>query len=171
MKKLYALAMAGVMTIALAMPVLAAPSPAAQAIESAATISTSVSGLDAAAPSQELATEVVEVTSNAQIMKDLNVPEEAKLFAVVDVSYSGVIPEGGVQIPFVVSSAKAGDLVYVLHRQSTAPYAWEVVGQAVLGADLTVTGTFTSFSPVAFMVVDAADVAAGTVRAPKTGEF
>lgn len=171
MKKLYALALAGVMTVAMAMPVLAAPSPAAQAIESAAAISTSVSGIDAAAPSQALAEEVVKVTSNAQVLKDLNVPEAAKLTAVIDVSYSGEIPAGGVQIPFVVSSAKAGDLVYVLHRQATAPYTWEVVGQAVLGADLTVTGTFTSFSPVAFLVVDATNVAAGTVKAPKTGEF
>lgn len=52
-----------------------------------------------------------------------------------------------------------------------APYTWEVVGSGVLGDDLTVTGTFTSFSPVAFMVVDAADVAATGVKAPKTGEF
>ena len=105
------------------------------------------------------------------MLKDLNVPTSAKLVAAVDVSYSGEIPAGGVQVPFKVPSAKKGDMVYVLHRQPNAPYTWEVVGSGVLGDDLTVTGTFTSFSPVAFMVVDAADVAATAVKAPKTGEF
>ena len=96
---------------------------------------------------------------------------QSKLVAAVDVSYSGEIPAGGVQVPFKVPGAKKGDMVYVLHRQPNAPYTWEVVGSGVLGDDLTVTGTFTSFSPVAFMVVDAADVAATAVKAPKTGEF
>ena len=86
-------------------------------------------------------------------------------------SYSGEVPAGGVQVPFKVPNAKKGDMVYILHRQPNAPYTWEVVGSGVLGDDLTVTGTFTSFSPVAFMVVDAADVAATAVKAPKTGEF
>ena len=71
----------------------------------------------------------------------------------------------------VKALGKKGDMVYVLHRQPNAPYTWEVVGSGVLGDALTVTGTFTSFSPVAFMVVDAADVAATAVKAPKTGEF
>ena len=48
---------------------------------------------------------------------------------------------------------------------------WEKVGEGFLGADLTVTGTFTSFSPVVVMVVDASEVSAAGVKAPKTGEF
>ena len=109
---------------------------------------------------------------NAQVLSDLNVSSSAHLAAVLEVSYSGNIPAGGVQVPFDVSGfAKKGDLVYVLHRQSQAPYTWEVVGQAILGDNLSVTGTFTSFSPVAFMVVDASQVAATGVKAPKTGEY
>ena len=57
-------------------------------------------------------------------------------------------------------AAKAGDYAYVLHRMNNEAGTWEVVGQGYLGADLTVTGTFTNFSPVAVLVVDAADVAA-----------
>lgn len=171
MKKVYALLLAGVMTIAMAAPAFAAPSPAADVVESAKTVSTTVAGTSVAAPSTELANQVISVTSTESVLKDLNVPTTAKLVAAVDVSYSGEIPAGGVQIPFVVDSAKKGDLVYVLHRQGFAPYTWEVVGQAILGDDLTVVGTFTNFSPVAFMVVDAKDVAATGVKAPKTGEF
>lgn len=171
MKKVYGLLLAGVMMIAMAVPAIAAPSPAAEVVESAKTVSAAVAGAAVEAPTQELAAAVLKVTSDETVLKDLNVPVTAKLAATVELSYSGEIPEGGVQIPFVVSSAKKGDLVYVLHRRSTAPYQWEVVGQAVLGDDLTVVGTFTNFSPVAFMVVDSADVAATGVKSPKTGEF
>ena len=195
MKKLYAMLMAGVMMVAMVVPTIAAPSPSGSVItpspsgtvistpastvtpevsatiNSASTVSASVAGVSTAALDETYANSVVTVTSNEQVLKDLNVPTTAKLVAAIDVSYSGTIPAGGVQIPFVVSGAKKGDLVYVLHRQSAAPYQWEVVGQAILGDDLTVVGTFTSFSPVAFMVVNSTDVAATGVKAPKTGEF
>ncbi|MCI8287957.1 MAG: hypothetical protein HFH89_09945 [Lachnospiraceae bacterium] len=189
MKKLYALLMAGVMTVAMAVPVLAAPSREASApavSESytsdakGATDLGSTIGLGAANTSAKtienkaVAEEVVNVTSNAQVLRDLGVSTNAKLKAMVDVSYTGTIPAGGVQIPFDVSGiAKKGDLVYILHRKDSVDgKPWEVVGQAVLGDNLYVTGTFTSFSPVAFMVVDSAQAPAATgVKAPKTGEF
>lgn len=179
MKKLYKLLMAAVLTMAVALPAVAAPSPEAETIDPdpapaySSTVTTTVSGVTLAEPSKELSDEVVRVTSNAQVLKDLNVSSSARLAAVVDVSYSGVIPAGGVQIPFDASAfAKKGDLVYVLHRQAAAPYTWEVVGQSVLGDDLKVTGTFKSFSPGVFMVLDASQVASvsGT-RAPRTGEY
>lgn len=182
MKKVYALLLAGVMTIAMAVPTFAAPSPAASTatktavasdsvVAAANAVTTTVANASVNVPSQALADQVATVTSTESVLKDLNVPTNAKLVSTVDVSYSGEIPAGGVQIPFKVSNAKKGDYVYVLHRQANAPYTWEVVGQGTLGDDLTVVGTFTNFSPVAFMVVDAADVAAQGVKAPKTGEF
>lgn len=198
MKKFYALLMAGVMMAAMVFPAVAAPSPsgttlspegttlspeatpitsttqvsaeANTVVNSYSTVSVNVAGATATALSATMANSVIDVTSNATHLTNLGIPTNAKLVAAIDVSYSGEIPAGGVQIPFKVSGAKAGDLVYVLHRQSAAPYQWEVVGQAVLGDDLTVVGTFTSFSPVAFMVVDSANADA-TVKAPKTGEF
>lgn len=191
MKKLYALLMAGVMTVAMAVPVLAAPSreasePAPAASESytkeasgaedlGSTIGLGAANTTATAiENSVLAEEIVKVTSNAKVLSDLGVSANAKLKAMVDVSYIGDIPAGGVQIPFDVSGiAKKGDLVYVLHRvDSVEGKPWEVVGQAVLGDSLYVTGTFTSFSPVAFMVVDSTQAPAETgVKAPKTGEF
>lgn len=180
MKKVYALLLVAVMTVAMAVPTFAANSPEADpvvktaagvdVVAAAKEVKTSVAAASVVVPSEQLAKQVVSVTSTESVLKDLNVPTSAKLVA-VDVSYSGEIPAGGVQVPFKVPGAKKGDMVYVLHRQPNAPYTWEVVGSGVLGDDLTVTGTFTSFSPVAFMVVDAADVAATAVKAPKTGEF
>ena len=180
MKKVYALLLVAVMTVAMAVPTFAANSPEADpvvktaagvdVVAAAKEVKTSVAAASVV-PSEQLAKQVVSVTSTESVLKDLNVPTSAKLVAAVDVSYSGEIPAGGVQVPFKVPGAKKGDMVYVLHRQPNAPYTWEVVGSGVLGDDLTVTGTFTSFSPVAFMVVDAADVAATAVKAPKTGEF
>ena len=208
MKKLYALLMAGVMTVAMVVPVMAAPSGdgthnsatgSSNSSKPSVSISTvapetnkfgseergaadngSTIGIAAgntfANPiaNQILANEIVNVTSNAQVLRDLGVSTAAKLKAMIDVSYIGEIPAGGVQIPFDVSGiAKKGDLVYILHRiDSVEGKPWEVVGQAVVGDSPYVTGTFKTFSPVAFMVVDSSEVAAAAgVKAPKTGEF
>ncbi|MCI9141561.1 MAG: hypothetical protein HFH87_02930 [Lachnospiraceae bacterium] len=192
MKKLYALLMAGVMTVSMAMPVLAGsvttPSkPATQvpvrdsyssdansAADLGTTISVGAANTNAkAVENKAVAEEIVNVTSNAKVLSDLGVSANAKLKAMVDVSYTGEIPAGGVQIPFDVSGiAKKGDLVYILHRKdSVEGKPWEVVGQGVVGDNTYITGTFTSFSPVAFMVVDSKDAAAAGVKAPKTGEF
>lgn len=171
MKKLYAFLLAGVLTVAAVLPVGAAPSPQAAVVEAGKTVQTTVAGAKMEVPTAVVAKEVAEVTSTPSVLADLGVNAAAKLSAVVEVNYDGAISAGGVQIPFVVNSAKAGDYVYVLHRQSVAPFQWEVVGQGTLGADKSIVGTFTSFSPVAFMVVDAANVASAGVKAPKTGEF
>ncbi len=170
MKKLYKLLMAAVLITAMALPVVAAPSPEAETRSTKVTASNS--NVIPAEPSKELSDEVARVTSDAQVLKDLNVPSDAHLAAVVDVSFSGTIPVGGQSVEFDVSAfAKKGDLVYILHRQPTSPYTWEVVGQTVVGDNLKATGTFTSFSPVAFMVVDASKVRSAGVRAPRTGEY
>lgn len=170
MKKLYKLILAVAMVTALALPVVASPSPQAETIST--NVTTTTDGVVPAEPSKELSDEVVRVTSNTQVLKDLNVSTEAHLAAVVDVSFSGSIPAGGKPVEFDVSRfAKKGDMVYILHRQPTAPYAWEVVGQTVVGDNLKATGTFKSFSPVAFMVLEASKVSSGGVRAPRTGEY
>ena len=192
MKKLYALLMAGVLTVAMAVPVFAAGSPnsgsnsatsvtesysseAKGATDLASTISVAASYTNVAPiENQAVADEVVKVTSNAAVLSSLGVAGNAKLAAMADISYNEAIPAGGVQIPFDVSGfAKKGDLVYILHRiDSVEGKPWEVVGQAVLGDSLYVTGTFKSFSPVAFLVVDSSVAAAAVgVKAPKTGEF
>ena len=127
MKKVYALLLVAVMTVAMAVPTFAANSPEADpvvktaagvdVVAAAKEVKTSVAGASVAVPNEGLAKQVVSVTSTESVLKDLNVPTSAKLVAAVDVSYSGEIPAGGVQVPFKVPSAKKGDMVYILHRQ------------------------------------------------------
>ncbi len=172
MKKLYALLMAGMMAATFAMPAMAAPSPTAQVIEAADAISVPVAGTAVTDLRTDIAAAAVEYAGDQTFLSSMEVSASAKLSAVFDLSYSGAIPEGGVQIPVVVSSAKPGDVVYVLHRQDHLEgMPWEKVGQATLDGSLTVTCTFQSFSPVMILVVDAEDVpAAAGIKSPKTGE-
>lgn len=171
MKKFYALLLAGVMTVAFAMPTMAAPSPAAQVVESAATVSAPVSGASVKALDRNLAQEVVQLSTNAQFLSDLNIPTNVRLVAAFDLNYNGTIAAGGVQIPLNVSSVadiKVGDYVYFAHRREDTPgKPWEKVGEGFVGNDMTVTGTFTSFSPVMIFVGEAPT----GVKAPKTGEY
>lgn len=172
MKRLYAMMLSVVTIVAFSLSVFAATSPSAVAKESVDSVQVSVADVGVKAVSKEMVQQAADLSANTTFLADLKVPAKAALAAVVEVTYSGTIPEGGVQIPFKVKNAKAGDVAYILHRQSVEPYTWEVVGQAVLGSDLTVVGTFHNFSPVMIMVTAAEDaVAAEGVKAPKTGDF
>lgn len=167
MKKVYGVLLTVALVATMVIPGLAAPSPTAEVVEAASSIKVEVAGVAAEAAAPELAEEIMKVAAMPQVMVDLGVSPTAKLVAAMEFTYDGVIPAGGIQVPFTVSSAKAGDLVYVLHRTESGQ--WEKVGEAILGADLQVVATFHSFSPVAIMVADAATIAAPIV-APKTGE-
>ena len=169
MKKLYSLIMAGVLMAALVVPAFAAPSPAADAVKAGSNVTVSVEGVKTKAASQPLAKAVVELTKTEEHMKNLGIAgSDLVVAAVLEVSFDGEIPAGGVKIPFVVSNAKSGDYVYILHRMESGQ--WQVVGQGYLGADLTITGTFTSFSPVALIIGEAPSGSGSTTKAPKTGE-
>ena len=175
MKKLYAILLTAVLVITMAVPIFAAESPSAKtaALEKAApatAVTTSVQGGVVKTLPGDVKEAIAIATSNAQHLANLGVSADAKLVSSFDFSYpADKIPEGGIVVPFKVSNAKAGDLAIVLHRCANS--SWEKVGEAILGADLTVNGTFTSTSPVAIMIVDASKAAAAGVKAPKTGEF
>ena len=163
-----AVALAAVMVL----PVAAKPSPVAETVAPAAAVTVAAQNTTVEVLQADVKKEVSNVAANTQVLSDLGVNTSAKLASSFDLEYKGQVPAGGVTIPFKVNKAKAGDYAYVLHRKDDVAGApWEKVGEGVLGADLTVYGTFTSFSPVAIMVVDAANVADTTVKAPKTGEF
>lgn len=170
MKKLYSVLLVVALSAAMVLPVIAAPSPKAEAVAPASVVQVAVADANVAVLASDVKAEVASVVSNPTHLTNLGVNLSAKLVSSFDLSYDGEIPAGGVQIPVKVTNAKAGDYVYLLHRSSVDGH-WEVVGQGYLGADLTVTGTFTSFSPVAVLVVDSANAAAAGVKAPKTGEF
>ena len=80
------------------------------------------------------------VSSNANLLKLINVT--------LPVSFTSA------KITFNVSGVKAGKKVTVLHQK--ADKSWEKISDVVVG-DGTVTATFTSLSPVAFVVEGTSD--------------
>jgi len=182
MKKLYSLFIAGVLMAALVFPAFAAPSPVAEvkpstssatvedAIKAGTTDTVSVEGVSYKAASKPLYDAVIELAKTAEHMQNLGIAgSNIVVKQVVEVSFDkDNIPAGGVKIPFKVADAKSGDYAYILHRLESGQ--WEVVGQGYLGDDLTITGTFTSFSPVAIVIGDAPSGTGSTAKAPKTGE-
>ena len=91
------------------------------------------------------------VTSAQTAAKSL-VSANANLLKLIDVS----LPESftSAKITFDVSGVKAGQKVNVLHQKADG--TWEKIANVVVG-DGTVTATFTSLSPVAFVVEGTSD--------------
>lgn len=183
MKKLYTLLLVVVLTVMAVLPVMATSattkkSPQANTVTpTTTTVSTkdvSVTQITDTAIKSMIDTFV----GTASNLTALGVDAKAKMLTYMDISYTGTIPTGGIQLPMKITGAKAGDYVYVLHAVKSSSNAnawtWEVVGKGYLSADLTITATFKSFSPVVIMKVDAANANAATTNgntAPKTGEF
>ena len=178
MKKVYALLLTVVLAIGMTLPTLAADSPntksaALEKTAPAKAITTSIKEGKVEQLPADVKKAVADVVANTENLTNLGVPTEAKLVSSFDFSYpADKIPAEGIQVPFKVSNAKAGDKAIILHRMDNVTgKPWEKVGEAILGSDLTVVGTFHGTSPVAIMIVDAAAVEATGVKAPKTGEF
>lgn len=169
MKKISSALLVLALTVAMVLPVFAAPSPQADAKAAKNNATVAVTGAEVKVLTVEVLTAVNEVVTNATHLTNLGVSTEAKLAAAFDLKIE--IPEGqtSISVPIKVNNAKVGDYAVILHRRADGQ--WEKVGEGYLGADMTVTGTFTSFSPVAVMVVDASQASAAGVKAPKTGEF
>ena len=169
MKKLYSALLVVALTVAMVLPVFAAPSPQAAAITAKENATVAVAGAEVKALGDENYAGVVAVVTNPTHLANLGVNTAAKLAAAFDLKIEIPAGQTSVSVPIKVNNAKVGDYAVILHRRADGQ--WEKVGEGYLGADLTVTGTFTSFSPVAVMVVDAAQASAAGVKAPKTGEF
>ncbi len=169
MKKLYSALMVAALALAMVLPVFAAPSPKAETKAAKENATVAVVGAKVEALSVGLYEGVVAVVTNPEHLTNLGVSTAAKLTAAFDLTIE--IPEGqtSISVPIKVNNAKVGDYAVIHHRRADGQ--WEKVGEGYLGADMIVTGTFTSFSPVAVMVVDAAQASAVGVKAPKTGEF
>ena len=170
MKKLYSALLVLALTVAMVLPVFAAPSPQAEAKASVANATVAVTGAEVKALAQDVFKEVNNVlTTNTELLTHLNIASDAKVAACFDLKVE--IPEGqtSVTVPVKVNNANVGDYVYIVHRKA-ANGEYEVVGRGVLGTDMTINATFTSFSPVIVMV-GTAPADAAVVKAPKTGEF
>ena len=197
MKRFYALLLSVIMIVTLSLSALAtsspgqtakpsptpAPAPAAttQATPPApasptATASASVvaqlaalADVSATVASSDFINAINGYLENNETFKAIgNIPDEAKLALAFDLKFDGEIPAGGLKVTIPVVNATPGDYVIVMHRKANGD--WEVVGRGFLNADGTIEATFTSFSPVVVLVVDAADVTAAGIKAPKTGE-
>jgi hypothetical protein len=172
MKKLYSVLLVVALMTAMVLPVMAAPSPQATAETAKNNATVAVAGAEVKTLSADVYAAVTAVATNPQTLASLGVNTAAKMAAAFDLNVK--IPDGqsSVSVPITVSNAKAGDYAVILHRKDNVEgKPWEKVGEGYLGADLTVTGTFTSFSPVVVMVTDASSVSAAGAKAPKTGEF
>lgn len=97
--------------------------------------------------------------------------ENLAVESICEVTPTGAIAEKlaagqAVEIPFSVPNLKAGQVAIVLHYNNAGE--WEVVPSVT--ANGVVTATFTSLSPVAILVEDAAtSTGTSTVESPKTG--
>lgn len=76
------------------------------------------------------------------------VSPDAVVTAVVDVTYDGEIPAGGVQIPFSLAGVQAGDNYVLLHQLPDG--RWEKITPDSIENGV-IKATFTSLSPVAFV--------------------
>lgn len=135
----------------------------------ASAVSIAVEGTTVSILADDVKTEVSSVVSNETHLTNLGVNTSAVLVSSFDLTYSGVMPDGGLQVPITVSVGNVGDYAYILHRRADG--LWEKVGEGLLDENLIVTGTFTNFSPVAVMLLDAEHVEEGVLTAPETGQW
>lgn len=175
-KRLMALICVALLTVGMTMTVAAAPSPAASgvvtAIEKAVdknNAAIAVTGADAKLvaenlPADQYTAEINYIKNVDNLKKELGTAYKDGM-AIIDTKNVRVIGEASliswpVTITFTAKSIKATDDVVMLHYNVTDS-KWEVI-KATAG-DGTITGTFTSLSPVVF-------VKAGAATSPTTGE-
>ena len=165
MKKLMALAAAGVLCMSMGFNCLAAPSVTDPEPEPEANIlvgqAEDKNGNHYDINIKELSKEVEDVLMDIDAVNEIfqeagYVGKEGQdvtvyYIAAGDLSLEGAeVPEGGVDIPFTISKdeAKAGDTIYVMHQKHDG--TWEIL-EGVVGANNEVTVHFDSLSPVAFV--------------------
>ena len=161
-KKLTAL-LAAVMIFALNLSAFAAPSPTtadttgapatAKVLAEGVAVQNSIIINGAAQTVTPVVTSVPEATvTSAKAAAQAMVSSNANLLKLIDVELP--VSFTSAKITFNVSGVKAGQKVTVLHQK--ADKSWEKISDVVVG-DGTVTATFTSLSPVAFVVEGTSD--------------
>lgn len=88
------------------------------------------------------------------------VSPNAEVVSVVDVTYDGEIPAGGVQISFSLAGVQAGDNYVLLHQLPDG--RWEVITPDSIENGM-IKATFTSLSPVAFVKIASAQNGGSTI--------
>lgn len=95
-------------------------------------------------------TQVSKAVADAAENVAIQVSPNAQVVAVVDVTYDGVIPAGGVQISFSLSGVQAGENYVLLHQLPDG--RWEKITPDSVENGI-IKATFTSLSPVAFVKI------------------
>ena len=161
-KKLTAL-LAAVMIFALNLSAFAAPSPTtanttgapatAKVLAEGVAVQNSIIINGAAQTVTPVVTSVPEaIVTSAKAAAQAMVSSNANLLKLIDVELP--VSFTSAKITFNVSGVKAGQKVTVLHQK--ADQTWKKITDVVVG-DGTVTATFTSLSPVAFVVEGTSD--------------
>ena len=146
MKKFRTLLLVVALAAVMALPVLAAPSPQAEARTAKANATVAVTGASVRVLTAEVLDAVQDVVTNPTHLTNLGVSTAARLAAAFDLNIEIPAGQSSVSVPIKVNNAKAGDYAVILHRRADGQ--WEKVGEGTLGADLIVTGTFSSFPKI-----------------------
>ena len=163
-KKLTAL-LAAVMIFALNLSAFAAPSVTTVTADKTGATQTAAALADGVAVATEIVIDGVAQTvtpvvtsvpaatvTSAQTAAKALVSANANLLKLIDVSLP--VNFTSAKLTFNVAGVKAGQKVTVLHQKADG--TWEKISNVVVG-DGTVTATFTSLSPVAFVVEGTSD--------------
>lgn len=174
MKKWMGIVAAGVMSMALGMTAIAAPSPSVNGIVQAITEATDADGNVITADLEELdetGNAAVEQLKDMTIVKELLGDEFVEGMEILDAQEVSV-PEGTkfpATLTFRVVGVVPTTKIAVLHYDGTA---WEKVSSKA--GEGIVEATFDSLSPVAFVVdrntMSSSTASTGSTTSPKTGE-
>lgn len=105
-------------------------------------------------------TQVSEAVAAAAENVAKQVSPNAEVVSVVDVTYDGVIPAGGVQMSFSLPNVQVGDNYVLLHQLPDG--RWEVITPDSIENGM-IKATFTSLSPVAFVKIASAQNGGSTI--------
>lgn len=170
MKRKLAGLLTALMVLSMGMTAFAANSPG-----NGNSTNSSGSGSSTTAPSQDIAvgnatnTTITPVTTAVRDAAEnvaKQVSPDAQVTAVVDVTYDGTIPAGGVQISFSLAGVQAGDNYVLLHQLPDG--RWEVIRPDSVENGV-IKATFTSLSPVAFVKIASAQNGGSTVTDDNKG--
>lgn len=177
MRKLVGAVISAALLVTMSFGVLAAPSPAVSGTVSKVNAATDANGNAVEVKLAEVPAQYAEAVAqikNVDTLKEVLGSAFVEGMSVVDVK-EVTVPEGTtfpVTITFAVPGVTAGTKVAVLHYNGSA---WEVVESTA--GNGTITATFTSLSPVAFVVdkntassSTAAKTTSTSSTSPKTGE-
>lgn len=167
MKKKLAGLLTALMVLSMGMTAFAAKSP-----DPSNGGSSNSSGSSTTTPSQDKVigdasnttiTQVSTAVASAAESAAKQVSPNAEVVSVVDVTYDGEIPAGGVQISFSLAGVQAGDNYVLLHQLPDG--RWEVIRPDSIENGV-IKATFTSLSPVAFVKITSSQ----NVPAPGTND-